>query len=99
MKDSTPLVTVIVVTLNNLNLLRNCLESLYAQDYEAIEIIVVDNGSEEGIRGMLAAEFPEIRTVRLDKNHGFAGGNNRGIEAAQGRYIALINNDAVLHSY
>ena len=78
-----------------MNLLRNCLDSLYAQDYSAIEIIVVDNGSEEDIRGMLAKEFSEVRMVRLDKNYGFAGGNNRGIEIAQGKYIALINNDAV----
>ncbi|MBU2521247.1 MAG: glycosyltransferase family 2 protein [Proteobacteria bacterium] len=90
-----PLVTVIVVTLNNLNLLRNCLESLYAQDYRQLEIIVVDNASDEDVQGMLAAEFPGVRTVSLDKNYGFAGGNNRGIETAQGKYIALINNDAV----
>jgi len=90
-----PLVTVIIVTLNNLNLLRNCLTSLYAQDYGAIEIIVIDNGSGKDVRGMLAAEFPEVHMVRLDKNYGFAKGNNRGIEIAQGEYIALINNDAV----
>ena len=95
MERNLPLVTVIVVTLNNLNLLRNCLESLYAQDCEAIEIIVIDNGSEQDIRGMLAKEFPEVRMVRLDKNHGFAGGNNRAIETARGKYVALINNDAV----
>jgi len=95
MKNSPPLVTVIVVTLNNLNLLRNCLRSLYAQDYAAIEIVVVDNGSEDDIKGMLSAEFPEVCMIRLEENHGFAGGNNRGIEIAQGEYVALINNDAV----
>ena len=95
MKDYLPLVTVIVVTLNKLDLLRNCLRSLCAQDYRAIEIVVVDNGSEKDVCGMLSSEFPEVRTVGLDKNHGFAGGNNRGIEMAQGKYVALINNDAV----
>ena len=90
-----PLVTVIVVTLNNLTLLRNCLHSLYAQDYGAIEIVVVDNGSEEDVCGMLTKEFSEVRMVRLNKNYGFAGGNNRGIAIARGEYIALINNDAV----
>jgi GT2 family glycosyltransferase len=95
MKDSLPLVTVIVVTLNNLNLLRNCLRSLRDQDYAAIEIVVVDNGSNEDIGGMLSTEFPDVRMIRLYKNHGFAGGNNRGIETAQGDYVALINNDAV----
>lgn len=95
MKDAQPLVTVIVVTLNNLNLLINCLRSLYAQDYAAMEIVVVDNGSDDDIAGMVSAEFPKVRMIRLDKNHGFAGGNNRGIEMAQGEYVALINNDAV----
>ncbi len=95
MKKSLPLVSIIVVTINNVNLLRNCLISLYAQEYEAIEIIVVDNGSDEDVQGMLSKEFPEVRMVRLEKNYGFAEGNNRGIERAQGKYIALINNDAV----
>src|SRR4030042_2953305 len=95
MKKSLPLVSIIVVTMNNVNLLRNCLSSLYAQEYEAIEIIVVDNGSGEDAPGMLSKEFPEVRMVRLEKNYGFAEGNNRGIEKAQGKYIALINNDAV----
>ncbi len=95
MKDNPPLVTVVVVTLNNMNLLRNCLRSLYAQDYGPLEIIVVDNASDEDVQGMLAEEFPKVRMLRLNKNHGFAGGNNRGIETAQGKYIALINNDAV----
>jgi len=90
-----PLVTVVVVTLNNLNLLRNCLRSLYAQDYRTIEIVVVDNGSDEDVCGMLTKEFSEVRMVRLNKNYGFAGGNNRGIAMARGEYIALINNDAV----
>ena len=95
MEGNLPLVTVIIVTLNNLNLLRNCLRSLYAQDYRTIEIVVVDNGSEEDVGSMLAAEFPEVRMVRLNKNYGFAGGNNRGIAIARGEYIALINNDVV----
>lgn len=87
--------SVVVVTINNLSLLRNCLDSLYAQNYKALELIVVDNGSEEDIPGMLAKEFPGVRLIRLTKNYGFAAGNNRGIEIARGKYVALINNDAV----
>ncbi|MHC4474187.1 MAG: glycosyltransferase family 2 protein [Planctomycetota bacterium] len=95
MKKTPPLVTVVVVTMNNLDLLKNCLSSLFRQDYKAVEIVVVDNGSDQDVRGMLAEEFPAVRSMRLDKNCGFAGGNNRGIEVARGTYIALINNDAV----
>jgi GT2 family glycosyltransferase len=95
MNDALPLVSVIIVTLNNSKLLRNCLQSLYHQDYGSIEIIVVDNGSDEDIKGLLTEEFPSARVVRLKNNCGFAGGNNRGIEIAKGKYVALINNDAV----
>jgi GT2 family glycosyltransferase len=95
MNPELPLVTVVVVTVDNVNVLKNCLDSLCRQDYEALEIIVVDNGSNEDIRGKLTEGFPEVRMIRLHKNHGFAQGNNRGIEIARGEYVALINNDAV----
>jgi len=94
MIQTQPLVTVIVVTINNLDLLRNCLTSIYSQDYEPMEVVVVDNGSDEDVQGMLTEEFPESRMIRLEQNYGFAGGINRGIEISQGKYVALINNDA-----
>jgi len=98
MKQNQPLVTAIVVTLNNIDLLKKCLNSLYEQDYEPVEIVVVDNGSDEDIQGVLAEAFPEVRLIRMDTNHGFAAGNNRGIEISKGKYIALINNDAMAES-
>lgn len=91
----TPLVSVIVVTLNNAALLKNCLASLVAQSWPAIEIIVVDNGSEEDIAGLVTKEFPRAMFLRFEENLGFAEGNNRGIAASRGEFVALINNDAV----
>ncbi len=90
----TPLVSVIVVTLNNGALLKNCLASLMAQSWPAIEIIVVDNGSDEDIAGLVAQEFPRATFLRFEENLGFAEGNNRGIAASRGEFVALINNDA-----
>ncbi len=90
-----PAVSVIVVTLNNTALLRNCLASLFAQTWPSVEVIVVDNGSTEDIRGMVSAEFPLVKLLRFEENLGFAEGNNRGIAVASGVYVALINNDAV----
>jgi GT2 family glycosyltransferase len=89
-----PLVSVIVVTLDYANLLRQCLLSLVKQDYPNIELIVVDNGSTEDIAGMLNREFPAVHQIRLPENTGFAGGTNTGIRASKGKYIAMINNDA-----
>ncbi len=90
-----PLVSVIVVTWNGLAYLPECLASLAAQSYPTLEIVVVDNGSTDGsveyLRGQPAGR---LRLVESPVNMGFAGGNNLGIRAAKGAYVALINNDA-----
>jgi GT2 family glycosyltransferase len=90
-----PLVSVVVVCCNGLEITRQCLAGLFNQDYDPREIIVVDNGSQEDVRGMVAGAYPQFRFIRIDRNLGFAGGYNRGIEAAHGKYIAIINNDAI----
>ena len=95
MCETVTLVSVVVVCFNGLEITRRCLESIFSQDYQPLEIIVVDNGSQEDISGMVSREFPRAHLIRLPENLGFAGGHNRGIEAAQGKYAAIINNDAV----
>jgi GT2 family glycosyltransferase len=94
-QDLPPMVSIVVVCYNGLDITCRCLESLFSQDYPSKEIIIVDNGSQEDIRGLVAEAFPLARFIRLENNHGFTGGYNRGIEAAGGKYIAIINNDAV----
>lgn len=89
------LVSVIVVNFNRVNLLRNCLRSLGEQGQIGVEWIVVDNGSRDGSAEMVEAEFPAVKLIRSATNLGFCGGNNLGIGAATGKYIALLNNDAV----
>ena len=93
--DNQPLVSVIVVTLNNISLLKKCMESLDSQSYKNVEVIVVDNGSTDKIKSLLDWDFPDALYIRLPKNRGFAGGNNAGFKKARGEYVALINNDAV----
>jgi GT2 family glycosyltransferase len=93
--DNAPLVSVVVVCFNGLEITRRCLTSLFRQNYYPIEVIVIDNGSQEDIRQMVIKEFPQAQMICLDKNLGFAGGHNKGIEAANGKYVAIINNDAV----
>lgn len=91
--------SVIVVNWNGQEIIRPCLDSLLDQRSERpIEIIVVDNGSTDDSRGMLAREYPQVRQVALPINRGFAGGANAGIAAATGEAIVLLNNDAVADS-
>jgi GT2 family glycosyltransferase len=91
-----PEISVIVVNWNRRELLRACLASLFAQAGAAFEVIVVDNGSRDGSREMLEREFSEfpLKIIANRENLGFCAANNQGIRAAQGRYIALLNNDA-----
>jgi GT2 family glycosyltransferase len=91
-----PLVSVIVVNWNGLAYLPECLESLARQSYAALEVVVVDNGSTDGSVEYLRAERARggVRLVESPSNAGFAGGNNLGIRASKGAYVALINNDA-----
>jgi GT2 family glycosyltransferase len=93
--DARPLVSVIVVNWNGLAYLPDCLGSLAVQSYPAMEIVVVDNGSTDGsVEYLRGGHGSRVRLVESPANLGFAGGNNLGIRAAKGAYVALINNDA-----
>jgi len=95
-----PTVSVIVLNHNGRHLLEECLESLFSQTCPGFEIIVVDNGSTDNSVQFLEERYhARIRLIRNSANLGFAEGNNIGIAAAEGAYIALLNNDAVADSH
>jgi len=92
-----PLTSVIVVTYNNLELTRTCLDSLEQfTDYERMEIIVIDNASTDGTPDYLTAwqsTRPHCKIVLNKDNRGFSAANNQGLRLAQGEYFVLLNND------
>jgi GT2 family glycosyltransferase len=99
-------VSVIVVSFNTRDLLRECLTSLREEcarlpEGLSAEILVVDNASRDGSADMVAAEFSgpgtPVRLIRSDVNLGFGVANNRAIETANGRYLVLLNSDAFFH--
>jgi GT2 family glycosyltransferase len=95
--NPAPDISVVIVSFNTAALTRQCLEKVQACAADLrCEVIVVDNASHDGSADMVAAEFPRVRLIRLEKNRGFAGGNNPGIRAAKGRYILLLNSDAFI---
>jgi GT2 family glycosyltransferase len=95
MTGPQPEVSVIIVTWNGRQYLDACLRALAAQQGISFEIILVDNASTDGTIEFVRESFPSVRIVALDRNHGFAGGNNAGVREARGRFIALLNNDTV----
>jgi len=94
---SQPDVSVVVVSFNTRDVLRECLQTL-AKEAGGVryETIVVDNASRDGSANMVEQEFPEATLIRSAVNLGFAAANNRGFAIAQGRYVVLLNSDAFL---
>ena len=85
-------VSIVIPNYNGKHFLEDCLNSVFAQDIENMEVIVVDNGSTDGSQEYLST-YPGVRTIALDKNYGFCGAVNAGIRAAEGEYVILLNND------
>lgn len=88
-------VSVIIVSFNTREVLRQCLQSVLddAAGLEA-EIIVVDNSPTDGSPEMIEADFPQVILIRSEVNLGFGEGNNVALRQARGRYFVLLNSDA-----
>jgi hypothetical protein len=90
-------VSVIIVNRNTKKELYDCLKSIFEQSSNcSIEVIVVDNASQDDSQFMVKNEFPIITLIENSQNLGFARANNIGIKAASGRYVALVNSDVVV---
>jgi len=76
----------------------NCLVSIDNQDYEPVELVVVDNKSQDDTVDALMRQHPEARIIALDSNTGAAEGRNIGLKATQGRIIICLDDDAELAS-
>lgn len=91
---------IILLSWNNLDILRNCVETLLQSTHTPSRLLIVDNGStENGLREYLAA-LKGNQTVRIELiinavNEGFARGMNAGIRASHAPYLCLINNDLI----
>ena len=89
------IVSIITINYNGLKDTCELIESLPLED-QSIEVIVVDNASKKDEASVIEARYPAVKVIRSNKNLGFAGGNNLGIKAAQGKYLFFINNDVIL---
>lgn len=90
-------VSVIIVSWNTRELLRNCLTSISEQTRNTeFEVTVVDNDSDDDSAAMVGANFPQVTLIENSQNRGFAAANNQAIATAKGRYVLLLNSDTLL---
>ena len=91
------LISTVVLNWNNKNVIEACLDSLISQTYPHHEILVVDNGSQDGSLELIKLKYSsKLQIVENSRNLGFAEGVNIGIKHSQGEFIALLNSDAVV---
>ena len=89
------LLSIITINYNGLKDTCELIDTLPLED-DSIEVIVVDNASKEDEATQIEQRYPQVKVIRSEKNLGFAGGNNLGIQAAQGKYLFFLNNDTIL---
>lgn len=95
-----PLVTLITATYNRASQVTRAIESIRAQTYPEIDIVVIDDGSTDDTQEVLARyhDDPRLRTVRLERNRGVTGAKNAGLAAVSGRtaYVGIVDSDDAL---
>lgn len=94
---NNPKLSIIVLSYNTKDILRNCLESLKKVEKEVFfEVIVPDNASTNGSPEIVEKEFPWVQLIRTGGNLGFARGNNKARKEAKGEYILFLNSDTIM---
>ena len=89
-----PDLSIVIIEWNTVDMLRDCLAAIYENTGGlALQVIVVDNASEDGSPEMVEREFPQVEQIRNTDNRGFAAANNQGFEIARGRHVLLLNSD------
>ena len=91
----TILLSIITINYNGLKDTCELIDTLPLED-KSIEVIVVDNASAQDEATAIEKRYPQVKVIRSKENLGFAGGNNLGIKAAQGKYLFFLNNDTLL---
>lgn len=85
-------IAIVILNWNGAHMMRTYLPTVIKNSPEA-EVIIADNASSDDSLKMLASDFPEIRTIVLDKNYGFAEGYNKAFKQVEAEYYLLLNSD------
>lgn len=97
MPGHNPTISVCIANYNGEKVLKDCLESIYRQEFDYnFEIIIHDDASTDDSLGLVQRQYPDVRLLKSDDNVGFCISNNRMVKEASGQFILLLNNDAAL---
>ncbi|GAC1313688.1 MAG: hypothetical protein NVSMB2_01990 [Chloroflexota bacterium] len=94
-QSDRPLVSIIILTYNQLEYTRLCVDSVLRHTHIPYELIFIDNASTDGTIDYLRT-LPDVKIVANAHNLGYAAGNNQGLALARGAFVLLLNNDAIV---
>lgn len=86
-------VAIVILNWNGKAHLQTFLPSVIAHSEAMADVYVIDNGSTDDSRSFIHAEFPEVKLIQLDSNHGFTGGYNLGMKQIPNEIAVLLNSD------
>jgi GT2 family glycosyltransferase len=89
-------VDIIILTYNGIGLIKDCVESLLNQSVTPNNIIIVDNGSNDGTSDFISKNFPNINLLKIENNIGIPRAFNKAIRLCNSKYVAWLNNDITL---
>ena len=101
MTSGMPSISVIIPTYNRARMVADCVASVLATDYPALEILVVDDCSPDDTKGEIVRRFggdPRVKYLRNAKNSFQAVSRNRGAAAAKGDYFLFLDDDNLVHA-
>ena len=91
----SPKITIGLLTHNSEKYIEPCLNSILAQEYENIEILVFDNASEDQTKSIIKGKYADIRLLESDSNVGFAKGHNQILAQTDSQFYACLNVDMI----
>lgn len=95
--NASPSAAVLVLNYNGLDHLRSCLPTLEQMDYADAQLVIVDNGSQDGSAEYVRTHHPSVRVIAHGRNLGFTGAYNAAIREVEAEWVALLNNDTRVH--
>lgn len=91
-----PKISIVILTFNSIRFIKSCLDSIFNQNYQNFEIIIVDNGSRDNTPDFIRENYPQVILIKNMQNLGAAKARNQGIEIARGEWILVLDCDIIL---
>ncbi len=89
-------ISIVILTFNSIEFIKSCMDSIFAQDYQDFEVIVVDNGSSDGTVDFIKKDYPYITLIENKQNLGACKARNQAIELAQSKWVLTLDCDVIL---